>query len=92
MGLIIALVTLLVYLTVIQNGFVNYEDGDYVTQNRIVQNGLAWTDFKWAFIGLCGTAVSNGANPISMGTGCARIGSFSRIDTEPSNWPTRQIF
>jgi len=30
-------------------GFVNYDDNVYVYQNPMVQAGLAWTGFKWAF-------------------------------------------
>jgi protein O-mannosyl-transferase len=30
------------------NGFVNYDDGPYVTQNRYVQNGLTLDGIRWA--------------------------------------------
>jgi tetratricopeptide (TPR) repeat protein len=48
MGLLLALITLLAYWPVTRNGFVNYDDNDYVTENRIVQNGLTWVGVKWA--------------------------------------------
>jgi tetratricopeptide (TPR) repeat protein len=48
-GLLLALITLLVYLPVYHYNFVNYDDGDYVTGNRVVQNGLTWAGVKWAF-------------------------------------------
>ena len=48
-GLLLALVTLVIYLPVRQHGFCVYDDGDYVTQNQMVQNGLTWTGVKWAF-------------------------------------------
>jgi len=48
-GLLLALATLLVYLPVRHCGFVNYDDGDYVTDNPVVQNGLTWGGIKWAF-------------------------------------------
>jgi len=48
-GLFLFLITLVVYLPVLRNGFVNYDDGDYVTENRMVQQGLSWQGFKWAF-------------------------------------------
>ena len=48
-GLLLALVTLVIYLPVRQHGFSVYDDGDYITQNHIVQNGLTWTGVKWAF-------------------------------------------
>ncbi len=48
-GLLLALVTLVIYLPVRQHGFCVYDDGDYVTQNHIVQNGLTWSGVKWAF-------------------------------------------
>jgi len=49
MGLLLALVTLLVYLPASRDGFVNYDDQDYVTENSVVQKGLTWTGIKWAF-------------------------------------------
>jgi len=49
MGLLLALVTLLVYLPVAHDGFVNYDDQDYVTENPAVQKGLTWTGIQWAF-------------------------------------------
>jgi hypothetical protein len=48
-GLLLALVTLLVYLPVARDGFVNYDDQDYVTENSVVQKGLTGTGIKWAF-------------------------------------------
>ena len=48
-ALLLALVTLVVYLPVARDGFVNYDDNDYVTENSFVKNGLTWTDVKWAF-------------------------------------------
>ena len=48
-GLLLALVTLLVYLPAARDGFVNYDDQDYVTENSVVQKGLTWTGIKWAF-------------------------------------------
>jgi tetratricopeptide (TPR) repeat protein len=44
------LVTLLAYLPVRQNGFIIFDDGDYLTQNHVVQSGLTWAGFKWAFL------------------------------------------
>jgi tetratricopeptide (TPR) repeat protein len=48
-ALLLALVTLLVYLPATRNGFVIYDDDEYVTANRVVQNGLTWDGVKWAF-------------------------------------------
>jgi tetratricopeptide (TPR) repeat protein len=33
----------------LQNGFVDYDDPDYVTQNFHVQQGLSWANLRWAF-------------------------------------------
>ena len=49
MGLLLALITLLAYLPASRDGFVNYDDQDYVTENSVVQKGLTWTGIKWAF-------------------------------------------
>jgi protein O-mannosyl-transferase len=48
---LLAFLTLLVYLPALQNGFVNYDDPDYITENPIVQNGLTLAGCKWAFNG-----------------------------------------
>ncbi len=47
--LILVLATVLAYLPVTHYGFINYDDGDYVANNNIVQAGLTWTGIKWAF-------------------------------------------
>ena len=44
------------YYPAIQNGFVNYDDNDYVTENKFVQNGLSSDGIAWAFRS---TAASN---------------------------------
>jgi hypothetical protein len=41
--------TLVIYNSVNQNGFVNYDDDVYVTANRHVQAGLNWSTIRWAF-------------------------------------------
>ncbi|MGH7953147.1 MAG: tetratricopeptide repeat protein, partial [Limisphaerales bacterium] len=48
-GLLLALITLLAFLPVARDGFVNYDDQDYVTENSVVQNGLTLAGIKWAF-------------------------------------------
>ncbi|MFZ0828804.1 MAG: tetratricopeptide repeat protein [Verrucomicrobiia bacterium] len=48
-GLLLALVTLLAYLPVVHDNFVNYDDQTYVTENRTVQNGLTRAGIQWAF-------------------------------------------
>ncbi len=48
-ALLLALVTLLVYLPVTHFDFINYDDEDYVTKNIVVQNGLTFSGIRWAF-------------------------------------------
>jgi Tfp pilus assembly protein PilF len=50
-GLLLGLLTLLVYLPATSDHFINFDDPDYVTDNHFVQNGLTWTGIKWAFSG-----------------------------------------
>ena len=50
-GLLLALATLVVYLPATSFSFINFDDLDYVTENRVVQNGLTWAGVKWAFMG-----------------------------------------
>jgi Flp pilus assembly protein TadD len=49
-ALLLALVTLVVYLPVTRNAFVNYDDDDYVTNNPMVNGGLTAQSIKWAFV------------------------------------------
>ena len=49
LGWLLALVTILAFWPATQNGFVNYDDDLYVTQNPVVQNGLTWSGVHWAF-------------------------------------------
>jgi protein O-mannosyl-transferase len=48
---VVLLVTTIVvaYSGVLGNGFVNFDDNDYVTSNAIIQKGLSWEGVKWAF-------------------------------------------
>jgi tetratricopeptide (TPR) repeat protein len=48
-GLFLALTTVAVYWPVQRFEFTNYDDGDYVYQNRQVQTGLTWRGVQWAF-------------------------------------------
>lgn len=50
-GLMIGLLTLLVYLPATSHQFINFDDGDYVANNHVVQSGLTWAGVKWAFSG-----------------------------------------
>jgi protein O-mannosyl-transferase len=47
--LLLVTCTLVIYNSVNQNGFVNYDDDVYVTANRHVQAGLRWDTIRWAF-------------------------------------------
>ncbi len=48
-ALLLALVTLVVYLPAVRCDFVNFDDQLYVTENPHVQGGLTWPDIEWAF-------------------------------------------
>ena len=45
----LAVITLLAFWPVVDCGFVNFDDPEYVTQNAIVQQGLTWSGVRWAF-------------------------------------------
>ncbi len=49
LALLLALATVAVYLPALHNGFVNFDDDDYVTANHQVQAGLTWDGVRWAF-------------------------------------------
>src|SRR5271168_2552616 len=72
-ALLLALVTLVVYLPAGWHDFVNYDDIDYVTDNPFVKNGLSWADLKWAFT----TGHASNWHPltwISLQTDCELFG------------------
>ncbi len=48
-ALLLVLGTLAVYMPAADYGFTLYDDGDYVTENPMVENGLTWAGVKWAF-------------------------------------------
>jgi protein O-mannosyl-transferase len=48
-ALLLVLGTLAVYLPAARHGFSLYDDNDYVTENSVVQRGLTWDGFRWAF-------------------------------------------
>ena len=50
-GLLLALITMLVYLPAGWHDFIFFDDPSYVTDNPMVQNGLTWAGFKWALVG-----------------------------------------
>lgn len=45
----LALLVVALYLPTLHNGFVNYDDPEYVTRNAHVLQGLNWQSVKWAF-------------------------------------------
>ena len=47
LGLVV--VALLLYAGAADNGFVNYDDDRYVTENPHVRGGLTWSSVEWAF-------------------------------------------
>jgi protein O-mannosyl-transferase len=49
LALALAAVVIALYLPALRNGFVNYDDPDYITHNAPVLHGLNWQNVKWAF-------------------------------------------
>ena len=43
------LITLAIYSPVLENDFVSYDDGDYLTANSVVKAGLTLSGIAWAF-------------------------------------------
>lgn len=48
---VIAIVTVAVYWPVLHNGFIDFDDNDYVTANVMVRQGLTLKGILWAFSG-----------------------------------------
>jgi protein O-mannosyl-transferase len=49
LSLLLIAVVLVAYNPVVHNGFVNYDDFGYITDNLHVREGLTWGTVKWAF-------------------------------------------
>jgi tetratricopeptide (TPR) repeat protein len=49
LGALLVVATVALYSRVNHFPFVNYDDGDYVTNNIHVQNGVDWDTVRWAF-------------------------------------------
>src|SRR5258708_3206640 len=47
--LLLGAVTLPSYWPVLHNGFINFDDPEYITENPHVTNGLSWENVAWAF-------------------------------------------
>jgi len=52
LGLLLVVVTLVLYNPVARNGFVNFDDDRYVTDNPQVRAGIRWGTISWAFTSL----------------------------------------
>lgn len=49
LDLSLAILVCALYLPALRNGFVNYDDPDYVTHNAHVLRGLSWDNLGWSF-------------------------------------------
>ncbi len=47
--LLLMTVTVALYIPVTHNGFINFDDEDYITDNAHVQSGLTWSTVQWSF-------------------------------------------
>ena len=47
--LFLVAVTLVVYNPIVRNGFINYDDPQYITGNPQVPSGLTWKTIRWSF-------------------------------------------
>ena len=49
LALSLVLLTVLAYLPIRNNAFINFDDNHYITENTHVRAGLSWDTVKWAF-------------------------------------------
>lgn len=49
LAVLLAVGSAALYAPALRNGFVNYDDPDYITRNANVQSGLSWPGIVWAF-------------------------------------------
>jgi Flp pilus assembly protein TadD len=48
-GVVLVVLTVAVYGQTVQQGFISFDDDDYITNNPVVQQGLTWEGVLWAF-------------------------------------------
>ena len=46
---VLAAITFAAFEAVLHNGFINYDDDEYITENQHIQNGFTAGSIKWAF-------------------------------------------
>ncbi len=49
---LLALITCVTFWPVVHNGFIEYDDDNYIFENPVVSAGLSWFGIGWAFIGV----------------------------------------
>src|ERR1700676_4669609 len=49
LALVLVATTLTCYEPSLHNGFINFDDPEYITENAYVQHGLSWSNVAWAF-------------------------------------------
>jgi protein O-mannosyl-transferase len=49
LAFVLVTVTALLYAPSLHNGFINFDDSDYIAQNSRVLRGLSWNNLVWAF-------------------------------------------
>src|SRR6478609_3897900 len=49
LSLAMVLLTVLAYLPIRNNAFINFDDNHYITENAHVKAGLSWDTVTWAF-------------------------------------------
>jgi tetratricopeptide (TPR) repeat protein len=49
LALLLVAATVTLYEPSLHNGFINFDDPNYITENSRVQHGLSWTNVVWAF-------------------------------------------
>src|SRR5215469_4263168 len=47
--LVLAIGTFVLYCPILRDGFVNFDDDAYITENSHVSQGLTWPGIMWAF-------------------------------------------
>jgi protein O-mannosyl-transferase len=49
LALVLVAATVTLYEPSLHNGFINFDDPNYITKNAYVQHGLSWSNVVWAF-------------------------------------------
>jgi protein O-mannosyl-transferase len=76
-SVLLAVMTFVLYVPIVHNQFINFDDDEYIVNNVHIQHGLNWTAVKWAFT----AGYANNWHPV---TWLVHIGNYQMFHLHPA--------